>query len=110
MKQIYFKIIIIGALLSLACTTKVSEWVLLNSVPDTYLLVYFHNNEISEIVKKQHSEIENQFKTANILLKTMQRDEVENPYYALYFNNRLISENIDENQLENLTFSPLRQT
>lgn len=110
MKRIYFKIIIIAALLSVACTTKVSEWVLLNSVPDTYLFVYFHKNEISETAKQQHSEIENQFKTANILLKTMQRDEVEKPYYALYFNNRLISENIDENQLEKLTFSPFRET
>lgn len=110
MKRIYFKILIIGALLSIACTTKVSEWVLLNSVPDTYLLVYFHDNEISETVKKQHSEIENQFKTANILLKTMQSDEVEKPYYALYFNNRLIKENISEKEFETLAFSPLRQT
>lgn len=110
MKRIDFKIIIIAALLSMACTTKVSEWVLLNSVPDKYMLVYFHEKEISETVKKQHSEIENGFKTANILLKTMQRDELEKPYYALYFNNRLISENIDENQLEKLTFSPLRET
>ena len=110
MKRFYFKIIILGALLSMACTTKVSEWVLLNSVPDKYLLVYFHKNEIPETVKKQHSEIENQFKSANILLKTMQRDEPKKPYYALYFNNRLIFENIDENQIEKLTFSPLRKT
>lgn len=110
MKRIYFKIIIIGALLSMACTTKVSEWVLLNSVRDTYLLVYFHQNEISETAKQQHSEIKNKFKTANILLKTMQRDEAEKPYYALYFNNRLIKENISEKELKTLTFSPLRET
>jgi len=109
MKRIDFKIIVIGALLSMACTTKVSEWVLLNSVPDKYLLVYFHKSEITETIKKQHSEIENRFKSANILLKTMQRDELEKPHYALYFNNRLIFENIDENQLEKLTFSPLRE-
>ena len=53
MKRIYFKIIIIAALLSLACTTKVSEWVLLNSVPYTYLFIYFHKNEISETIKNQ---------------------------------------------------------
>ncbi len=110
MKRIDFKIIFIAALLSMACTTKVSEWVLLNSVPDKYLLVYFHENEISATVKKQHSEIENRFKSANILLKTMQRNEVAKPYYALYFNNRIVSENIDKNQLENLTFSPFRET
>ena len=32
MKPVYFKIIILAAFLSLACTTKVSEWVLLNSL------------------------------------------------------------------------------
>ncbi len=110
MKQTLFKILIIGALFSLACTTKVSEWVLLNSVPDQYLLVYFHKNEISETTKKQHSKMENEFKPANIVLKTMQRNEVEKPYYSLYFNNRLISDNIDISQLEKLTFSPFRKT
>ena len=109
MKQSYFKILIIGALLSMACTTKVSEWVLLNSVPDQYLLVYFHKNEISEGIKKQHSEIENRFKSANIRLRTMQRNEVEKPNYVLYFNNRLLAGNINLSQLETLTFSPLRE-
>ncbi|MDX1284717.1 MAG: hypothetical protein R3182_06885, partial [Draconibacterium sp.] len=62
----YLKILIVGALLSLACTTKVSEWVLLNSVPDKYLLVYFHKNEIPETVNNKHFEIENRLKPANI--------------------------------------------
>ena len=62
MKRIHLKVIVIGALISMACTTKVSEWVLLNSVPDRYLLVYFHENELTETVIKQHSELENQFK------------------------------------------------
>ena len=106
----YLKILIVGALLSLACTTKVSEWVLLNSVTDKYLLIYFHKDEIPATVNKKHFEIENRLKPANIHLKTIQRNEVEKPYYALYFNNRLVTQNLDENQLEKLAFSPLRET
>ena len=109
MKQTFFKILIIGAVLSLACTTKVSEWVLLNSVPDQYLLVYFHKNEITETTKKQHSEMENQIKSANVVLKTMQRNEVEKPFYSLYFNNRLLVEKVDVDQLESLIVSPFRE-
>ncbi len=109
MKRIHLKVIVIGALISMACTTKVSEWVLLNSVPDRYLLVYFHENELTETVIKQHSELENQFKSANILFKTMQKDEIEKPYYTLYFNNRFIAVYANEKELENLVASPLRE-
>jgi len=109
MKRIYLKIIIVGALLSMACTTKVSEWVLLNSVPEKYMLVYFHENELTGVENQQNTEIEDQFKSANLLFKTMQRDELEKPYYALYFNNRLISEFADKKALESLATSPFRK-
>lgn len=109
MKQIYLKILIIGALISMACTTKVSEWVLQNSVPDKYLLVYFHKNELTELEKLQNKGLENQFKSSNLLLKTMQRDEIEEPYHALYFNNRLISEYRNDKELKNIVTSPFRK-
>lgn len=109
MKNIYLKILIVGAVLSMACTTKVSEWVLLNSVPEKYLLVYFHKNELSGIEKEQNAEIKNQYKTANLLFKTMQRDELEKPYYALYFNNHLIFEFADKKALAHRANSPLRK-
>ena len=109
MKRIYLIIIVVGALISIACTTKVSEWVLLNSVPDKYLLVYFHEDELSESEKQQKSEIESQFQTSNMLFKTMQRNDIEKPYYALYFNNRLISEYANKKELLNIATSPLRE-
>jgi len=109
MKRIHLKIIVIGALISMACTTKVSEWILLNSVPDRYLLVYFHENKLTETVIKQHSGLKNQFNAANILFKTMQKDEIEKPYYSLYFNNRLIAEYASEKELGNLAASPYRK-
>ena len=109
MKRINLKILIVGALISIACTTKVSEWVLLNSVPEKYLLVYFHKNELSEVENKQNREIESRFKSANLLLKTIRRDELEKPYYGLYFNNQLISEYADRRALDKIAISPLRE-
>ena len=109
MKLIYLKILVIGALLSMTCTTKVSEWVLLNSAPDKYLLVYFHENELTEAVEQQNSEIEKQFNTSNIFLKTLQRNEIEKPYYALYFNNRLVTEYANKEDLLAIANSPIRR-
>ena len=109
MKNRFLNLIIVVVLLSLACTTKVSEWVLLNSVPDKYVLVYFHKNEITESVKKQHTELDSRFNAANILIKSMQRDEIEQPYYALYFNNRLLAEYASEKELLNIATSPVRE-
>ncbi len=109
MKLVCFKIMVLGALLSLTCTTKVSEWVLLNSVPDKYLLIYFHENEITEAVKQQNSEIEKLFNTSNIILKNLQRNEIEKPYYALYYNNRLVTEYANKEELLAITNSPIRK-
>ena len=109
MKNRFLNLIIVVVLLSLACTTKVSEWVLLNAVPDKYILVYFHKNEITESVKKQNAELERRFNSANILVKSMQRDEIEKPYYALYFNNRLLTEYTSEEELLTIASSPVRE-
>src|SRR5210317_1606385 len=109
MKQITFKGLIIFSVLSLACTTKVSEWVLLNSLPDKYILVYFHKNKLTETEKNKNAELENRFKSANILLESIQRDKVEKPYYALYFNNRLITEYENDQEMLNIASSPMRE-
>ncbi len=108
MKSNYFKILIIAAVLSLACTTKVSEWFLINSVSDRYLLVYHHNGDIPEPVVRQNQELENRIKAANMLFKSVEEDGIEKPYYALYYNNRLFSEYSDYSALRNIELSPLR--
>lgn len=108
MKSNYLKILIIAAVLSLSCTTKVSEWFLLNSVPDKYLLVYYHNNTIPESVDRQNKELESRFKTANVLFRSVLKEEIEKPHYALYYNNRLFSEYADYNSLSDIEFSPVR--
>ena len=109
MKQIYLRILTVGAFLSLACTTKVSEWVLLNSAQEQYLLVYFHDNELSENEKLRNSELESRFMNTNIILKSSVSAGLDNPYYALYLNDRLISEYRQYKALDNIASSPLRK-
>ena len=109
MKRFYPKLVIIVGLLSLACTTKVSEWVLLNSVPNKYMLVYFHSDELSEAEKIQHAELKKQFNSANIIIKTKYQDEITKPYYALYFNKRLLAKYTNKKEVLNISTSPKRE-
>lgn len=109
MKRIYLKILLGAALLSLACTTKVSEWILLNEVPDKYVLVYYHNNPLNESERMQNAELKNRFKEANILFTAEMKGDIKTPYYTLYFKNDLIAEFNDFNALKKLANSPLRE-
>jgi hypothetical protein len=109
MKKTYYKIIFIAAVLSLACTTKVSEWVMLNSEPDRYMLVYYHKDDISQQVQQQNERIENSFKSANMVFRSVLRDDIKEPYYALLYNNRQFSQFEGYKDLEKLVFSPLRE-
>lgn len=109
MKKNYLLLIVIAALASLACTTKVSEWVLLNSDPDKYLLVFFHKGEISDLEKQQHRELEKIIKPANIVMKTFEREDIESSGYALYYNNQPVAEYTDYKMLSNIASSPLRE-
>jgi hypothetical protein len=103
------KIIILGALLSLGCTTKVSEWVLLNTMPNDYTLIYFHKDQLNENEIKQNSEISKNLHGANIQLRSILKDNIIKPYYGLYYNDRLFSKYESPVSLVNLTYSPLRE-
>jgi hypothetical protein len=109
MKPAYFKIIILAALISLACTTRVSEWVLLNALPEQYSLIYFHNSPLTEAIKKQNLAVEGSLKTANIQFKTVNRQDIKSPYYGLYYEDRLFSKYNNPDEFSNLTTSPLRE-
>lgn len=108
MKKIYIKILVISGILSLACTTKVSEWVLLNTIANEYLLVYFHKDPLSETVKRHNLAIENDIKSANIRFRTVMKKDIEKPYYSLIYDNRQFSRYNSHDELRNLSVSPLR--
>ena len=109
MKRKFFTIILLAALISLACTTRVSEWVLLNALPNQYTLVYFHKSSISESVKNQNQKLAEGINTANIQFKTVSRPEIAEPYYALYYEGRFFSKFKTVDDLKGLSSSPLRE-
>jgi hypothetical protein len=109
MKPGYLKIIIIAGVLSLACTTKVSEWVMLNAIPNKYALIYFHNTPLTEAQKKQNEAINESIKPANIQFQNINKKDIIQPYYALYYGSRLFAKYNDSKELGNLTSSPLRE-
>jgi hypothetical protein len=109
MKRIHYKIILLAGVISLACTTRVSEWVLLNGIPNSYTLVYFHNSPISESVKKQNLALSEKMKTANIRFEAVNRPEISGPYYGLYYQNRFFSRYETSGELAGLSSSPLRE-
>ena len=109
MKRKFFTIILLAAIISLACTTRVSEWVLLNALPNQYTLVYFHNSPNSESLKRQNQTVADRINKANIQFKTVNRQEISEPYYGLYYEGRMFSSFKTVDELSGLTSSPLRE-
>ena len=109
MKAVYYRTIILASLICLACTTRVSEWVLLNALPDQYTLIYFHKNPVTETVKKQNKEVVDGMKTANIHFKTVARNDVSESWYGLYYEERLFIRFKTLPETKNIISSPLRE-
>lgn len=105
----YIKITALAGLLSLACTTKVSEWVLLNAAANQYTLVYLHKNASSATVQEENSRIEKSIAGANIKFRDAVKPDATQPYYALYYENRLFARYDNPSGLKNLVSSPLRE-
>jgi hypothetical protein len=109
MKKRYIKTLVLAGLLSLACTTRVSEWVLLNALPNQYTLIYFHSGTLTEAVKKQNTEVSESIKSANVQFRTVTRAELKSPYYGLYYEDRLFARYDNPSAFRNLTSSPIRE-
>lgn len=109
MRKKFLVTILLAAFISLACTTRVSEWVLLNTLPNQYNLVYFHNAPLSETVKNRNRELAETISTANIQFKTSRTETVTQPCYGLYYEGRLFSKFDSVDELRGLTSSPLRE-
>jgi hypothetical protein len=109
MKREYFILILIAGLISLACTTRVSEWILLNASPSNYTLVYFQNGPPDESITRQNQQLSESFRGANIQFKTVDRQEAASPYFGLFYKDRLFSKFKSTNELSGLTSSPLRE-
>jgi hypothetical protein len=108
-----------------ACTTKVSEWTMLNLQPTSYMLVYYSDRDIDSATQAQHNSIEESIKDANIFLQTVdtrsfkydhERDyfamtgREKLPFYALFYMNRFMGAYNGDNLPVNLTTSKIRST
>jgi hypothetical protein len=109
MRPLHLKILIIAGIISLACTTKVSEWVLLNTLPNQYILAYYHKDPLTEPIKQHNSKITKDIMSANIQFRDILRKDIDRPYYALYYSNRLFSRYYDYRELDDIAVSPLRK-
>jgi hypothetical protein len=103
------KFILLAGLLSLACTTRVSEWILLNSIPESYSLIYFHKGALDDNIKRKHNTLRKIYGPGNIIIGDISQDDIMVPYYALYYNKRLFAKYNSSADLENLASSPLRK-
>ena len=92
----------------MACTTKVSEWVLLNSLPNEYILAYYHKDPVSEVVKKQNTKIDNEISSANIHFRTILKNDIDKPHYALIYRNRVFSKYYNSSEIQHIAISPMR--
>jgi len=109
MKRRFFTVILLASIISLACTTRVSEWILLNALPNQYTLVYFHNKSLSESVKSQNQKLADGINSANVQFKTVNRQDIKESYYGLYYEGRSFSTFKTMDELRGLTSSPLRE-
>jgi len=110
MKPVYIKVLAIAGFISLACTTKVSEWVLLNTLPNQYTLVYFHKTPVTEKARQQNETLKKDISVANIRFEDAKREDIDKPYYALYYEKRHFSSYNDAVEIAKLISSPLRDT
>jgi hypothetical protein len=82
---------------------------MLNSVPNEYTLIYFHNTPLSETLKNQNAAISEKIKPANIQFQDVNKEDVKQPYYALYYGSKLFARYNDPKELRNLTTSQMRE-
>lgn len=109
MNRLELQIFLLTAILSLACSTRVSEWILLNAPADRYLLVCYHHGAIPETVKQMHRELESKSHHANLIFREEKREEGKPLLYALYYGNRLVAGYDNPQSLKGITNSPLRK-
>lgn len=96
-------------LIGLACTTRVSEWILLNTPQELYSLVYFHNGSLDNEAKREHDKLDQSITDANIQFRTVADKNIRQPYYSLSYRNRLIEKFRSYDELGSLTTSPIRE-
>lgn len=103
------RVLLVSALVSLACTTRVSEWVLLNAAPEKYTLICYDHSPMSDAAQKQNSLLINNFKQANLNVSRVLKEDIKQPGYALFYKNRLLEKFNSYEEFKDLATSPMRK-
>lgn len=108
--------------LAYPCTTKVSEWTLLNFPAANYEQVYFSNKKLDKHVIQEHEKIRQLIKDVNLNFSVIDINQLKNenekimfemagkekmPFYALYYKNQLFTQFESAGELLSLLQSPL---
>ncbi|MBN1108622.1 MAG: hypothetical protein JXA55_07620 [Bacteroidales bacterium] len=109
MNILFIRILALAGLFGLACTTKVSEWVLLNTAPEEYQLVCYHTSQASESMRQQNENIAAELKNANIKFRTAVRENEKSPWYELSYKNIPFARFSNAGELKGLSSSPVRE-
>ncbi len=104
------------------CTTKVSEWTMLNFAPASYEFVYFTNGKLDNQTIQKHEKIQQLIKDVNLNFSIIDINHFKNrnekmmfemaqketkPIYALYYKNQLFSQFNSTDELLSLLESPM---
>jgi hypothetical protein len=103
------KILLVTGLFSMFCTTKVSEWVLLNHIPEDYLLIYHSNGLITNEIRAANQALVSKINDANLQFREVKNEKLIEPYYGLYAKKRLVRKYASRSEITGLTTSPLRE-
>ncbi len=103
------RLLLLSTLVSLACTTKVSEWVMLNAPPDAYTLVYNHYAPLSDSEISQIGMMEKSSSGANLSVHTRKIQGSGTPFFSVYYDGRLVERFQNTIDYKNLVTSPERK-
>jgi len=109
LKNKYSGFILLLSVIGLACTTKVSEWVMLNSEPEKYMIVYNHLDTPSGRETDALKSLESKFASANVIFRQTKTTDASMPLYSLYYEGRLIDRYKDQADIQAVMHSSLRQ-
>ena len=87
---IILKPLLFIGLFSLFCTTKVSEWVLLNNIPENYLLVFHANQNTGNDRQATNQTLVSKISSANIQFRESGSEKLKESYYTLYYRKRVV--------------------
>ena len=109
MKTLPLKVVLLAGVISLACTTRVSEWVLLNAAAEKYSLVCHYPTTYGDAAKDEVRHLKERFGLVNLEVALLTNKEVKAPYYELFYRNRFFAKYEKVEELAQLAVSPMRK-